>query len=266
MATVTVYDSSSITLPSNGDTLNFEGGSADVTTGLDITSLLEGLDFINVTRNWHTNIGSPATSLRADLDFSASSRMRYNAGGGSMWYSPNGDNNLAHLIQCTGVGNLILNGTGTVTRLEHGRGNTTVGGSITMTNLDLAGGKVEQQAGGATAPTTVTISGGKFDSKRGLNAGGNLFLYGGEAVFDTTDAIPTITFTNGRLRLLRSGTITAFNVIGGDLRNVEISRAITITDTTIWASVPGMSAFLDNPLITFTNAPTRRIATMSEWQ
>lgn len=256
MATNTIYKTNTIGAPLDGDTLNFEGGGVNVDTGLDQSALTEGLTNINVLRSFFGNIGSPSTSLKADLDFAASSTLWYDAGGGAMWYTPNGDNNLANKIRATSIaGTLTLNGTGTVTQLEVGRGTVIIGGNITVTTLYIAGGQVIHQAG--TAPTTVIITGGSYQTFRG---GTTITQHGGLVDMDTTTAITTYNMAGGRHILRRSGTITNYNLFAGDARNVEISRAITMTNSTVWASVGNASAFMQNPMITFTNATTKIIA------
>lgn len=261
MPTIATYNTDTIPTVADTDTVNFEGGSVDVTTGLDLSALATGLSGVNINRGWKTNIGSASTSLKADVDVAATSALTYNALAGAVWFSPSGVSGVCSICRCIGFGTLTLNGTGTVTRLEHGRGRTIVGGNITITNIDLAGGDVVMAAG--TAPTTVIVTGGSLEIDRGITT---LTVTGGTVIINTTAAITTINFYGGRLIIKRCGTITTFNVFGGDLRQVEISKAVTITNTTIWASVGNMSSFLANTLITFTNAATKRIADHSDWR
>jgi hypothetical protein len=152
---------------------------------------------------------------------------------------------------------LVLNGTGTVTTLESALGRTSIGGTIGVTTLNMAGGDVEMKQGGSTTiPTTINMTGGSLYTERGATT---LNIYGGtfRVVSRTgTTTFTTINFFGGSLILEQCGTITTLNLRSGDVSNIRLSKTVTITNTDIWATVANADSFRNNPLITFTNAPT----------
>lgn len=258
MADIIVDTTDTIPAVANLDNVYFVKGGTNVTAGLDLSALLEGVTNIYVARDWTGNIGSSSTSLKTDVDGAATSVFRYGAGGGACWYTPNGDNNLATLVRNVGKGTLTVNGTGTLTTFEAGNGQTILGGNITATTIRIGGeGKVDLQSTSGTAPTTVEITGGFFKTARGATT---LSIYGGAAVVEAaTNAITTINYAGGNLFLAQSGTITTLNILAGNASSIRVGRPLTITNTVIWSTVFGASAFLDNPFITFSNAATWRI-------
>lgn len=261
MASAVINNTNAITgISADGDTLIFQAGTTNVDTGLDLSAY--SLAAIHVLRAFSANIGSSGTSLKTDVDNAATSTFTYNAGGGAVWYTPNGSatggTNICQVLRCIGFGTMTVNGTGTVTRLESGQGQTIIGGNIAATNVHVAGGNVTIQGTSGTAPTTIEVTGGVLKTARGCTT---ISIYGGNVEFDATQAITTLNVTGGRLKIIRSGTITTLNLLAGNALNIDVSAAITITNTVIWGSVQNASAILDNPMLTFTNAPTWRIAT-----
>lgn len=257
MGNIIVDRTNTIPTTSDSDSLYFASGSVDVDTGLDSSGLTTGLTAVYVSDQWFANIGSASSSLKADIDAAAGSVFRYGAGGGACWYTPTGGSSVATLVRNVKNGTLTINGTGTVTRLESGSGQTIVGSNIVATNIHIAGGIVDLQGPSGTAPTTVEISGGSFKTRRGATT---MTQWGGSVFIDAAaNAITTLTMTGGLMNISQSGTITTFNFIAGDANNISIARPITITNTVIWASVKNASRFVNHPLITFSNTPTHRI-------
>ena len=257
MGNVIIDRTNTIPATSDSDSLYFASGGVDVDTGLDLSGLTTGLTAVYVSDQWYANIGTPSSSLKADIDAAAGSVFRYGAGGGACWYTPTGGSSVATLVRNVKNGTLTLNGTGTVTRLESMSGQTIVGANVAATNIHIAGGVVDLQGTAGTAPTTIEIAGGSFKTRRGATT---MTQWGGSVFIDAaTNAITTLTMTGGVLNIAQSGTITTFNFIAGDANSISIARPITITNTVIWASVRNASKFVNHPLITFSNAPTHRI-------
>jgi hypothetical protein len=215
---------------------------------------------VYVSEQWRSNIGSPTGAFIADVDVVATSLFRYAAASGGCWYTPGGVSTTCTLLRNVGTGILAIIGTGTLTRLESGKGTTLIGPSIVVPTIQVGGGYVYLDGAAGTAPTTVEVAGGTYHSKRGI--GTSITIWGGKVLFDSaanTIATLTMASSNGLLNIVQSGTITTFNFIAGDARNITIARPITITNTVIWSTVKNASAFLDEPLITFSNTPTWRI-------
>lgn len=259
MALIYVDTTNTIPAVADLDSIVFVRGGVNVDTNLDHSALTEGVTNILVSKDFFGNIGTPSSSLLADVDGAATGKFRYQ-GNGACWYTPSGDNDLANLVQNVGRGTLTINGTGTVTELQSGLGQTVVGGNITATNIRLSGGNVDVQSTSGAAVTTIEQTGGFLKMARGCTT---FSIYGGATTIEAgTNAITTINYAGGNLFLAQSGTITTLNIIAGNANAIRISRGITITNTVVWGSVPGASALLDQTaLITFTNAPTWRIDT-----
>ena len=258
MGNVIIDTTNTIPATSDNDSLYFTRGGVNVDTGLDLSALLTGLVAVHVSREWTGNIGTTSTSLKSDVDSGASPIFRYNAGGGACWFTPGGGSTTATLIRNVGRGTLTLNGTGTVTTLESGAGQTVIGGNITATTIRVAGGVVDLQGTSGTAPTTVEVTGGSYKTARGTAGGGSITIWGGAVIVEAlTNTIVTLTMAGGSLFLTQSGTITTMNLVAGNAANVRVARPITITTLNIWGSVENASSFTDNPLLTITTTNWR---------
>lgn len=257
MGSIIIDTTNTIPGTSDNDLLYFTRGGVNVDTGLDLSALATGLAAVHVSREWRGNIGSASTSLKADVD-SGAGLFRYNAGGGACWFSPSGGSAVATLVRNVGRGTLILNGTGTVTTLESGNGQTIIGGNIAATTIRIAGGSVDLQGTSGTAPTTVEITGGTFKTARGTAGGGSMTIWGGAVTIEAlTNTLVTLTMSGGSLFLTQSGTITTMNLVAGNAANVHIARPITITTLNIWGSVENASSLTDNPLLTISSTNWR---------
>ena len=259
MGNIIIDQTGTIPTTSDSDSLFFATSGANVENGLDSSGLTTGLTSVYVSEQWVANIGTPSTSLKADIDAAAGSVFRYAAGGGACWYTPTGGSSVCTLLRNVSNGTMTLNGTGTVTRLESGSGQTVVGQNVACTNIHIGGGNVKLEGTSGTGPTVLEMTGGSYTTRRGATT---MTVWGGSALIDaSTNTITTLTMAGptGMLNIVQSGTITTFNFVAGDANQITISRPITITNTVIWATVRNASKFLDNPLVTFTNTPTWRI-------
>ena len=255
MATIAVYRTATIPAVADTDAVQFEDGSTAVTAGLDLSALTEGTSGITIGRSWTADIGSATSPLQADVDSGATATLWNNSGGGALYYTPKGDNNLCIRLRHTGFGHTVLTGSaGTVTTLEVARGRVTVGASIVVTNLYIGGGSVIIEGASGTSPTLINVYGGSLQTLRGVTT---LTMSGGATTFNaSSNAITTINVYGGTINIQRSGTITTFNLYSGNQFNFNVGKSITITNSTLSAMVSGASAFRNHSLITFTNAPT----------
>jgi hypothetical protein len=256
MADIIVDRTNAIPTVSNTDSIYFTSGGVNVDTNLNHSALANGLTSVYVSDQWSANIGSPSTSLIADLDAVAGSVFSYKAAGGACWYSPAGGSSVCNKMVIVGYGTMTINGTGTVTNLEVSRGNCIVGGTVLATNVYIAGGLVDIQSTSGTAQTIIDITGGSLKTRRGCTT---LTQYGGNVYIDSgTNTFTTIVKSGGTLNIAQSGAITTFRLLGGDAASITIARPITITNTEVWGNVLNLNSLLQNPLITFQNTPTKR--------
>ena len=99
MGNVIIDRTNTIPATSDSDSLYFASGGVDVDTGLDLSGLTTGLTAVYVSDQWYANIGTPSSSLKADIDAAAGSVFRYGAGGGACWYTPTGGSSIATLVR-----------------------------------------------------------------------------------------------------------------------------------------------------------------------
>lgn len=212
----------------NGDFLAFSEGNQSVTAGFGagstIQALAGGLDLFIVSPAFTGNLGGTSGAFKFDADYSASSRVVYNAGGGTFFVEAAGGSAVITRCQQIGRGSLYTTG-GTFTTLEVASGSTSVNASTIVTNYFQHGGTASI-LNNATAITAATIGGGKADIQRSITT----LTVAGDAsvnVFreDSSLAAPTATTVNvyGGTLLWRGGNITTANVFG--LGKIDFSMA-----------------------------------------
>lgn len=203
----------------------FNEGDQNVTLGLDYHTLTEGLAGLYVGPGFTGNIGGgSAGPLLVDIDSGASATLDYAAGGGSITYQPNGDNNLCIIAYNRSRGKMYLVSGGTVTDLHCSSGYTSVGEAVLVTTL-LQSYSADVKVGyNATAITTGTISGGTLNSARGFTT---LNCYGGTTPpiitltrenqsLSTTPAVTTLNVYNCVCKLNTASAVTTVNLYGPD--------------------------------------------------
>jgi len=207
---------------SDGDSLVFGEGSQTV-AGIDLSGLNEGLSGISVLPSFTGSIGSPSTGpLRADLD-SGAGKIVYNAGGGSFFYQPDGDDDLCNEIECLGAGTLYLLGGGTVTLLEIARGAVHISADVVVATIRQTGGTVTQLYK-STANTNLWIEGGEFVTGRGFSGTAN--VWGGRVVVRREDTGATLP-TGATLNIAPDGSV---KWMGGNITTVNAAGPIDLSD------------------------------------
>lgn len=257
MATGIIQDSASFGTPAAGDTQFITGlstgNTTDVTTNVDQSGLAAGgLAAIYVTRNFRASIGTATSPLKAEVNTGAS-LFHYNAGGGRLYYTPQGNTSLCVTFRAVGLGTATLLGTGTITNLEQLRGSVVCGVNVTPTNVRCAGGDMLIDDPAGTNPTTIEVGGnGRLRTCRGFTTL-NLFDQGAVTLDIGSDTPTTVNVYGGSLDISQSGTITTLNLYGGDAAQIRLARIMTITTVNVWATVKNAVNFLTNPLLTVTN-------------
>lgn len=223
----------------NGDFLAFSEGNQSVTGGFGTASTIQalagGLDLMMVGQAFTGNLGGTAGAFKFDADYSASSRVVYNAGGGSFFVEAAGGSALITRLQQIGRGSLYCTG-GTITNLEVASGSTSVNASTVVANYWQHGGTASF-LNNATAITAAIIGGGKADIQRSLTT---LTVSGDGTcnVFreDSSLTAPTATTVNvyGGLLVWRGGAITTLNVFGDGRVDFSMAQAaLTVTTLNI---------------------------------
>lgn len=155
-------------------------------------------------------------------------------------------------IDTGGAVKLVTDGTVAIMGIKRGTLSVATGNAIT-TGYQF-GGSVEVFDSGSTDPTTYRQRGGRLWTQRGF---GSYYNSGGYATIDAgSNTITLLDMSgNGTVDLIRSGTITTANLLGGTLDPDKIAQLVTITNCTIDVSLPWADDFLNSNLITFTNPP-----------
>lgn len=263
MATVYVANGSkTMGSPSAGDNLIILEGNAVIDTNINQSSLgAGGIAREEVSRAFTGQIGTAAAPHRAEI----STVLVYMAQAGDMYYYPNGNANTCANLQVNAGGTFHLVTGGTCTLAQIGSGALQATAGAVITTLKASGGSVTITDTATTGITTLDMWPGPSGTGPSVytNRGGTTFTNkGGTLTIDaSTNAITTLNCSGpGKTILKESGTITTINVEGHVPDTSALVRALTITNTNINMTLPGAQAFLDHPLITFTNTPTRYIS------
>ena len=240
-----------------GDNLYFQSGATAATTNLNKSGLAAGGHAqVAVAFGWTADIGTAASPLRAEISSGASARLLYSAGGGRMYYRPNGNTDLCDLLRNVGPGSrhLYLVTGGTVTVAELSAAKTTINGAVTATTIRVSNtANVFILDDSSTDPTTLDIGGGTVTTERGATT---VEQRAGQANWDAgTNTIGTYNLDGGTCLLEESGTITTLNWKAGAFDVSQLQRPLTITTANIWkTSVDNGSlvTILNHPLVTIT--------------
>jgi hypothetical protein len=259
MATQTIRNATTFGAAAAGDTFFVQEGALDITGNLDYSGVNTSV-IGEISRFYTGSIGSSSESWKTAF----STRLVWE-GSGDLWFESNSlDSEATALIYCIGAGHLHLTGSAAppvVTRLEALSGFQTVAAGVTVTTGRFGGSSSARllDSGSAVAVTTLDVIGGQVYSQRPhttINgAGGSIMLD-----CDSTGGVNahgTINAYGAKISIRDSGTITTLNAMYSVPDASTLTRALTITNTTINMGLPGAQAFLDHPLITFTNTPTR---------
>lgn len=249
----------SVGAPNSGDSLFALGGGATINTNLDQSALAAGLVRVEVSKAYTGQFGSAGAPFKTKI----TTAIVYAAAAGDMYYRAQGQtspgDDTAALIYHIGGGHFHFVTGGTATRYEQLSGIGSIAAPCVVTNFRMAGGQCTIFDDSSTDPTVCEVYAGQLTTERG---GTTLSNHDGTMVIDA--ATNTITTLNclgrtGNTILKESGTITTLNATGHIPDVSQLTRPVTVTDTNINMSLPGAQAFLDHPLITFSNSPQRRI-------
>lgn len=215
-------------------------GSQSITGGLTTTA--GGFDILDIESGFSGNIGSSIGSLSIEGSTTYTtglqiSRLKYNASGGSLWYSANGagTDKLMLFLQA-GSGTSILTGAWTLREFVLDSGRCTMAYTVVSEasyEWLVSGGTVTfAYDSSATSIHNLTVLGGVVQLGRGVQT--LLFVAGGTVIIDAGAlTYAAITQTGGRVVVLNAGTgaatgITAYVLKGGELDLSTLQRPLII--------------------------------------
>jgi hypothetical protein len=227
-----------------------QSGTQTITGGLAV-SISTGINNLDILPGFSGTIGGSAGSLAVETDlasFNAStqvSRIRYNAAGGLMNYSPQGAGgaaNSAGFVQIIGGGFMSITGTGTIRRIECQSGRLLVGAaidSIATYRWVVSGGSATIDGiSGSTKVHALTMSGGQLILKRGIQGSTmvstgfveGLNVCGGQLTIDAYgETISDLRIYGGYTTILNAGTIAVISGYAGTLDFSRLQRPLTVT-------------------------------------
>jgi hypothetical protein len=252
-------------------TCYIQSGTQTITGGLAV-SIATGINNLDILPGFSGNIGGAAGSLGVETDQTALAyspstqipRIRYNASGGTFYYSPQGVGGAADVcdyFQCNGSGSAFLTGTGTVKRVEMQSGRLYVApsiGSVATYRWMLAGGtSTIDGISGSTKLHAITVAGGQHLLKKGiqgstLNSTGfveGLNVCGGSIVIDCYgETISDLRIYGGYVTIVNCGTIAVCSGYSGTLDFSKLQRPVTLT---LLEDAPGLNV-IPSKLLTIT--------------
>lgn len=254
--------------PSAGDDFTLQAGRYDVTANVDATAVNQML-FARIMRGYKGTIGTAtgpwAASFSQARGASAGPALEYLADEGHFyWRSKSLDSSTTPVALIDGGGHLHLITEGTVSAVELNRGEFSLENGPTVTNLFVRQGTAWlRDTGTGTALTAASLL-HALARVRCARPVTTLNIYNGEFWWladsaNGANAITTINMFGGKLIVVSPGTLTDILHYGGAIDTSQLDRPWTITNTAGTGSFvnpnePGVQAFLDHPLITFTNA------------
>ncbi len=253
-------------------TLYVQSGSQTITGGLAPASgSYAALYNFDVLPGFSGNIGGQAGSFSietANAAFSQTAqlpRVRWFAGGGSLYYSPQGADagitNECHYLQINTGGSANITGTGVVRRLELEAGRlfvaNTIGGVTAYRWVFSGGSSTIDGVTGSTKLFSLTVTGGVHTIKKGFQGGTitangvkeGLIVAGGSVTLDAFgETVSNIQMVGGTLRVLNCGDITCITGSSGTLDFSQLQRPVTVT---LLEDMPSLTV-IPSPLLTIT--------------
>jgi len=250
-------------------TLFVQTGTQTITGGLT-PSIATGINNFDVLPGFSGNIGGAAGSLAVETDSASLNqvtqipRIRYNAAGGTLYYTPQGAGAAADVcdfFQVNGSGSAFLTGTGTVKRVEVQSGRLYVSptiGSVATYRWELAGGTTTIDGiSGSTKIHAVTVAGGQHLLKKGIQGStmaSTTFVEGlnvcnGSIVIDAYgETISDLRIYGGYVTVVNCGTIAVCSGYNGTLDFSKLQRPVTVT---LLEDAPGLTV-IPSKLLTIT--------------
>lgn len=240
-----------------GDSVYCTSGGTAITTSLDKSALgAGGYAEVNIAFPWTADIGTTSTPLRAEISSGADARLLYRAGGGRLYYRPNGNSDVCDLCRNVGPGSrhLFLVDGGTVTVAELSAARTTIEGAVTVPTIRVSNSaQVFILDDSSTDPTTLDVGGGNVTTERGATT---VDQRAGTLTWDAAaNTVTTINMDGGTQVLRETGTITTLNWKAGSFDVSQLARKVTITTANVWKTSVNQQAlhhFLNHPLLTVT--------------
>jgi len=250
-------------------TLFVQTGTQTITGGLT-PSIATGINNLDILPGFSGNIGGAAGSLAVETDSASLNqvtqipRIRYNAAGGTLYYTPQGAGAAADVcdfFQVNGSGSAFLTGTGTVKRVEVQSGRLYVSptiGSVATYRWELAGGTTTIDGiSGSTKIHAVTVAGGQHLLKKGIQGStmaSTTFVEGlnvcnGSIVIDAYgETISDLRIYGGYVTVVNCGTIAVCSGYNGTLDFSKLQRPVTVT---LLEDAPGLTV-IPSKLLTIT--------------
>lgn len=212
-------------------------GSHAVTTDLDQSSV--DLDSLTFTRVSRLRVGAAGTALEYEL----SGTMRYDAGGGFLYFEP--ATSAAPLIVSNSLGDLYIVG-GLTTVLQSSSGRAWYTDQAWLGTANVYGGEVDLESHSSSG-VDLNIHGGTVNCRRDMDAvsvqAGRLVVTGGVAVADS------VAVGGGGVVKWAGGSIGEVTVHDGEFDGGSPERPFTITD--LYYSDEAKITL--SPLVTVTN-------------
>ncbi len=153
---------------SNGDAVFLLGGSASVTSGLDLSGIAS-ITLLSVGDDFNGQIGTAANPLKANI----ATKINYGASGGDLYFQSQGSgSSTSTLLYVFGGGHFHFLTGGTLTRADVANGKMTISSACTATNLRISGGSVHLFGTAGMAPTLLKNIGGYCLTERGADHAG----------------------------------------------------------------------------------------------
>lgn len=250
-------------------TLFVQSGTQTITGGLaPALGTYVAVNNFDVLPGFSGNIGGAAGSFAIETaNFNASTqtgRMRYNASGGTFYYTPQGANAAADVcdyFQVNGSGSAFITGTGTVKRVELQSGRLYVSpsiGSVATYRWVLSGGTATIDGiSGSTKIHSITVAGGQHLLKKGIQGStlvSTTFVEGlnvcnGSLVIDCFgETISDLRIYGGYVTVVNCGTIAVVSGYNGTLDFSKLQRPVTLT---LLEDAPGLTV-IPSKLLTIT--------------
>lgn len=245
----------------DNDNLYIGPSAGAVTTSVNMSSFTTGLPIVEISS--FLDVGTATAPLYVEITTRLVNAMR----SGTLYYQGKDTTDATPLARFIGQGRTVFID-GTITSWEQLSGSSEIAEGAIVTNLYSAGGSGSLLGKAGTSPTLFRLIGGpsglsQWYVQRGATTMTN---EAGKLTIDsTTNAITTLNCLGSYAMgcstdIWECGTITTANVYGHVPDVSKMVQPLTITNTNINMGLPGASEFLNHPLITFTNTPTRYIS------
>jgi len=213
-------------------TLIINKGSAKITSDIDWSALVTGIESLDILSTFLGDIGSAAGSLQLDADNSSDARVSF-AGPGNLYLAASGGSDVITYFYMTAAGRAYLTA-GTFTNVRFGGGTLTVNESTIVTNAYLYGG-ASTISYNATDLTVLHIDGGVHTiRRRAVGGAGDFRIMSGTCNYDVTTAESgwgEVRITSaGTLNLVSAGATCTDAYVDGVLDASRLKVPVTITN------------------------------------